>query len=123
MMGWIPGTRLYSGETIWVTAQLVLFIYYLPDDEPLIGLAPSGGLVRHITMDLAVCHALDELDELVERDAINLRWHARVPLDRIVMDVEPRDAKVPRQNCPNRIVESESQNSTCRTSTFSNSSC
>lgn len=97
MMGWIPGTRLYSGETIWVTAQLVLFIYYLPDDEPLIGLAPPGGLVRHITMDLAVCHALDELDELVERDAINLRWHARVPLDRIVMDVEPRDAKVPRQ--------------------------
>lgn len=93
-MGWIPGTRLYSGETIWVPAQLVLFIYYRPDDEPLIGLAPSGGLASHITTDLAVYHALDEL---VERDAVNLRWHARVPLDRIVMDVEPRDAKVRRQ--------------------------
>lgn len=92
-MGWIPGIRLYSGETTWVPAQLVLFIYYRPDEEPLIGLAPSGGLASHINTELAIYHALDEL---IERDAVNLRWHARVPLDRVVMDVEPRNLRIGR---------------------------
>lgn len=92
-MGWIPGTRLYSGETCWVPAQLVLFIYYRPDDEPLIGLAPSGGLASHITTDLAIYHALDEL---IERDAVNLRWHARVPLDKVIIDVNPRNPRIRR---------------------------
>lgn len=90
-MGWIPGKRLYSGETVWVPAQLVLFIYYRPDDEPLIGLAPSGGLASHISTDRAIYHALDEL---IERDAVNLRWHARVPLDTVVMDVVPRSPRI-----------------------------
>lgn len=90
-LGWIPGKRLYSGEEVWVPAQLVLFTYYRNQDEPLIGLAPSGGLACHVSTDRAVYHALDEL---IERDAVNLRWHAGVPLDRIVLDVPLRDKKL-----------------------------
>lgn len=90
-LGWIPGRRLYSGAEVWVPAQLVLFTYYRNPDEPLIGLAPSGGLACHVDTDRAVYHALDEL---IERDAVNLRWHARVPLDRIVLDVPLRDRRL-----------------------------
>lgn len=90
-LGWLPGRRLYSGEEVWVPAQLVLFTYYRNTEEPLIGLAPSGGLACHVSTDKAIYHALDEL---IERDAVNLRWHARVPLDRIVLDVPLRDAKL-----------------------------
>lgn len=92
-LGWIPGRRLFSGAEVWVPAQLVLFTYYREPTEPLIGLAPSGGLACHVNEARAVYHALDEL---LERDAVNLRWHARVPLDRIVLDVPLRDRQLAR---------------------------
>ena len=92
-LGWIPGRRLYSGDEVWVPAQLVLFTYYRDPAEPLIGLAPSGGLACHVTRDQAIYHALDEL---IERDAVNLRWHSRVPLDEIVLDVPLRDRRLQR---------------------------
>ncbi|MEV8239701.1 YcaO-like family protein [Microbacterium testaceum] len=92
-LGWIPGRRLYAGDEVWVPAQLVLFTYYRQPEEPLIGLAPSGGLACHVSTDKAVFHALDEL---IERDAVNLRWHARVPLDEIVLDVPLRDRRLQR---------------------------
>ena len=71
----------------------MLFIYYPSPEEPLIGLAPSGGLASHINARRSWLHAIDEL---FERDAVNLRWHGRVPLDRIKIDVEPRDPAVKR---------------------------
>jgi len=46
-----------------------------------------------VDTDRAIYHALDEL---IERDAVNLRWHARVPLDRIVLDVPLRDKSLQR---------------------------
>lgn len=92
-LGWIAGTRWFSGEEVYVPAQLVLFIYYPSPEEPLIGLAPSGGLASHINARRSWLHAIDEL---FERDAVNLRWHGRVPLDRIEIDVEPRDPAVSR---------------------------
>jgi ribosomal protein S12 methylthiotransferase accessory factor YcaO len=92
-LGWIPGRRLFSGEEIYVRAQLVLFIHYRQEDEPRIGVAPSGGLASHVDDRQAICHAVTEL---IERDAVNLRWHGRVPLDRIVMDVEPADRELRR---------------------------
>ncbi len=91
VVGWIPGTRYFSGETVYVPAQLVLFIYYRRDDEPRIGLAPSGGLASHISDDRARLHAISEL---LERDAINLRWHNGIPLDRVAVDVPFRDPEV-----------------------------
>jgi ribosomal protein S12 methylthiotransferase accessory factor len=90
-LGWLPGNRLFSGEQVYVPAQLVLFIYYLDRDEPRIGMAPSGGLASHISTDEAVLHAVCEV---TERDALNLRWHGRIPLDRVVLDVEPPDREL-----------------------------
>lgn len=92
-LGWIAGTRWFSGEDVYVPAQLVLFIYYPSAEEPLIGLAPSGGLASHISAKRSWLHALDEL---FERDAVNLRWHGRVPLERIEFDVAPRDPAIRR---------------------------
>lgn len=90
-LGWIPGQRLYSGEEILVPAQLVLFVYYRMPEEPRIGLAPSGGLSSHINRDKALLHAVLEL---IERDAVNLRWHCKIPLDRIRVDTTPRDPQL-----------------------------
>lgn len=90
-LGWMPGRRLFSGRQVWVPAQLVLFTYYRDPSEPLIGLAPSGGLACHVSQERALYHALDEL---IERDAVNLRWHARVPLDAIELDVPLRDRRL-----------------------------
>lgn len=92
-VGWVPGKRLMSGETCFVPAQLVLFIYYRSSDEPRIGLAPSGGMASHISRERAIVHAVAEL---IERDAINLRWHNEIPLDRIVVDVPLRVPAVNR---------------------------
>ena len=36
----------------------------------------------------------DAVCEVTERDALNLRWHGRIPLDRVVLDVEPPDRAV-----------------------------
>lgn len=93
ILGWLPGTRHFSGETVYVPAQLVLFIYYRADQEPRIGLAPSGGLASHITGRKAKFHAICEV---LERDAINLRWHNKIPLDKIEFDVPMRDRQVQR---------------------------
>lgn len=92
-LGWIPGMRLLSGEVVHVPAQLVLFIYYRDDDEPRIGLAPSGGMASHISSERALLHAVEEL---IERDAINLRWHTETALTEVVVDVAFRDPAVQR---------------------------
>jgi ribosomal protein S12 methylthiotransferase accessory factor len=93
ILGWIPGRRLLSGEEIYVPAQLVMFVYTRVDDEPRIGLASSGGLASHISTEEAILHAVTEL---IERDAVNLRWHARIPLDRIVVDTGIGDRRLDR---------------------------
>lgn len=82
-LGWVPGRRLLSGEQVYVPAQLVMLFYARDEEEPRIGLAPSGGLASHINAWESLFHAILEL---FERDAVNLRWHARIPLDRIVLD-------------------------------------
>jgi ribosomal protein S12 methylthiotransferase accessory factor len=88
LLGWIPGRHLISGDEVYVPAQLVLFVYTRLADEPRIGIASSGGLASHIGDYQARLHAVTEL---MEREAINIRWHARVPLDRIVLDVPIAD--------------------------------
>jgi ribosomal protein S12 methylthiotransferase accessory factor len=90
-LGWLPGHRLLSGARVYVPAQLVLFVYHLDRGEPRIGLAPSGGLASHISTEEAALHAVCEV---TERDALNLRWHGRIPLDRVVLDVEPPDPAI-----------------------------
>jgi ribosomal protein S12 methylthiotransferase accessory factor len=82
-LGWIRGTRLRSGTELYVPAQLVMLFYLQGPDEPLIGLAPSGGLASHVSRRDAIWHGVLEL---FERDAVNLRWYGGVPLDRVVID-------------------------------------
>ena len=83
ILGWIPGNRLFSNEEVWVPAQLVMMFYFRNADEPSIGLAPSGGLANHISKKEALYHGICEL---FERDAVNIRWYSKIPLDQIVID-------------------------------------
>ncbi|GAA4710249.1 YcaO-like family protein [Phytohabitans rumicis] len=92
-LGWIAGTRLRSGATVYVPAQLALLLYVRGPEEPLIGLAPSGGLASHINRTEALYHGIVEL---FERDGINLRWYCGIPLDRIVLDRPARDRRLRR---------------------------
>lgn len=88
---WILGRRLVSGEDVWVPAQLVELIHMMEPDEALIGYAASGGLSCHIDRDRAIAHAATEM---VERDALNLRWYLRLPPEEVVFDREPRDPRL-----------------------------
>lgn len=92
-LGWLPGRHLFSGEEILVPAQLVLLFYTKQQDEPYIGLAPSGGLSSHISRSHALFHGICEL---FERDGVNLRWYTGIPLDRIVLDRPVRDKRLQR---------------------------
>lgn len=69
---WVEGSRLKSGEKVYVPAQLV-FIYYPLEvkGEARIGYATSGGLSLHDNRELALYHGITEC---IERDQINLRW-------------------------------------------------
>jgi len=92
-LGWVKGIRLFSGQEIWVPAQLVL-PFYLPDeDEDRIGYATTGGLACHINKEQALRHGILEL---IERDAVNLHWVCRKAPRRILIDRIPRHPRLAR---------------------------
>ena len=82
-LGWIPGHRLISGVQTYVPAQLTMLFYLRQPGEAFIGVAPSGGLASHVSRRDALWHGILEL---LERDAVNIRWYGGIPLDRIVLD-------------------------------------
>ncbi len=82
-LSWIAGTSLITGEQVYVPAQLAEFFYLYKTGEAHIGYSQSGGLSCHTSMDEAVYHGLTEL---IERDAINLRWYTRMPPVRVELD-------------------------------------
>ena len=88
-LGWVEGTRLRSGEKVWVPAQLVELVYTRRREEAMIGYAVSGGLTSHVNKTLALFHGITEL---IERDAVNLHWYCRIPPKRIVFDRPPAPA-------------------------------
>lgn len=77
---WTRGVSLSTGRTVWLPAQLV----YLGDTDE-----PAGGRVAHSTSNGAACGAtfaeaaLSGLFELVERDAFQIAWLARLSLPRL----------------------------------------
>jgi ribosomal protein S12 methylthiotransferase accessory factor len=83
-INWIEGRDLVSGETVLVPAQLVLFNYRLRQDEARIGYATTGGLGCHPDRRRAILHGLCEV---IERDAVNLRWYCRLPPPRVEVDL------------------------------------
>ena len=82
-LGWMEGHRLRSGESIWVPAQLVELVYGRRPDEAVIGYAVSGGLSSHVSRRQALFHGITEL---VERDAVNLRWYCGLAPERVTID-------------------------------------
>jgi ribosomal protein S12 methylthiotransferase accessory factor len=86
LLGWVTGTRLFSGEEVAVPAQLVELVYPRRPDEAVIGHSSSGGLSSHTSRTRALFHGITEL---IERDAINLRWYTGAPLTRITIDRPP----------------------------------
>lgn len=91
---WIEGKRLLSGEPVMLPAQLILMYYIHEGEEDWIGYATSGGLASHISREEALYHGVTEL---FERDAVNLRWYCRAPLEEIDLDCDitnPRLAQV-----------------------------
>src|SRR6266498_990740 len=83
-LGWLAGTRLISGEPIWVPAQLVLMYYRPRRGEPTIGYATTAGLAFQTSAESAVLYGLCEV---IERDALNIRWYSRLPPARIDVDL------------------------------------
>jgi ribosomal protein S12 methylthiotransferase accessory factor len=81
---WIEGASLRSGEPVLVPAQLVLM--YNPNrfQEERIGYPTSGGLAFHGDRRRAILHGFYEV---VERDAIDVRWMCRLAPPRVDVDV------------------------------------
>jgi ribosomal protein S12 methylthiotransferase accessory factor len=83
---WIEGQRLLNRERIWVPAQLVGLYHLRRPGEAAIGFSTSVGLACHISEREALYHGILEA---FERDAVNLRWFAKIPLDIIEIDRAP----------------------------------
>lgn len=84
-LGWVAGTNLASGETIWAPAQVVLLYYRRAPGEAPIAYPTTGGLAFHDQFERAVLHGMYEV---IERDAINVGWHSHLPPRRVVIDLE-----------------------------------
>ena len=82
-LGWIEGKRLLSGDAVWLPVQIVALFYSLHPEEDLVGYSTSGGLASHISTEEALFHGITEL---IERDAVNLRWVSRMPPEPIELD-------------------------------------
>jgi ribosomal protein S12 methylthiotransferase accessory factor len=83
-MRWIDGVELLTGERVAVPAQLVLLYYKHHPSEARIAYPTTGGLAFHPDARQAFLHGFFEV---VERDAINLRWYCRVPPPRVIVDL------------------------------------
>lgn len=93
LLHWIEGRRLFSGDPLWVPAQLVLLHYERDPGEAVIGYSSSGGLACHATPREARYRAVVEL---FERDALNVYWYSRVFPRRIDFDRPPRQPALRR---------------------------
>ncbi len=83
-LGWIEGADLLSGEPTWVPAQLVLMYYRPRHDEASIGYATTAGLAFQTSTRSALLHGLFEV---IERDALNIRWYSRLVPARVEVDL------------------------------------
>lgn len=82
-VGWIEGKYLISERPVWMPVQLVAMFYSLRPDEDLVGYSTSGGLASHINRREALFHGITEL---IERDAVNIRWVCNQRPERITLD-------------------------------------
>ncbi|MBP0456590.1 YcaO-like family protein [Streptomyces montanisoli] len=90
-VGWTRGTHLVSGDEVWVPSQLVQLVHLAEPGEASVGYGSSGGLSSHVTREAAIYHGVREI---VERDALNLRWYLRVPPERVTVASPPRSRRL-----------------------------
>jgi ribosomal protein S12 methylthiotransferase accessory factor len=84
VVGWVEGRNLLTEETVLVPAQLVLVCRGLRASETRIGYSTSGGLAFHTDRRRALLHSLYEV---IERDAINVRWYCRLAPPAVDVDL------------------------------------
>jgi thiazole/oxazole-forming peptide maturase SagD family component len=82
-VGWLAGTNLIDGETTYVPGQFVAFGYRRRRDEPRCFYPTSSGCAVATSVKEAV---LRGLLEVIERDAVMIRWYARDPPPRLDLD-------------------------------------
>jgi ribosomal protein S12 methylthiotransferase accessory factor len=83
-VAWIEGRALATAEPVFAPAQLILLYYRRRPGEPAIAYPTTGGLVFHSSPEAATLHGLYEV---IERDAINVCWHSRIPPRRVRIDL------------------------------------
>jgi ribosomal protein S12 methylthiotransferase accessory factor len=86
-VGWLEGTDLLCGSAMYVPGQLVALGYIPgPEEVPTCFYSTSSGCAVAASLERAV---LAGLLECVERDAMMMRWYARVPPP--ALDLSPAD--------------------------------
>jgi ribosomal protein S12 methylthiotransferase accessory factor len=75
-LGWARGVRLRSHAAVWVPAQLAYFGYRRAENEVWLRRGNTGGIALGPTLEAAI---LGALEEVLERDSINLTWYCKVP--------------------------------------------
>jgi len=88
---WVEGIELVSGRPWWVPSQLMYLFNVRVRGEARIGTSSSGGLATHVDKTQVRLHAVLEL---VERDAINLRWYCGIPPEQIIVDRPFRNKRI-----------------------------
>jgi len=82
-VGWVKGRNVLTNEEVYAPAQLTLFGYRPIRGEDRICYSSSAGLVTHVSKKDALYHGFCEL---IERDAINIRWVCNIPPKEIVFE-------------------------------------
>ncbi|MFN8037483.1 MAG: YcaO-like family protein [Acidimicrobiia bacterium] len=82
-IAWMPARHVRSGIKTFVPSQQVCLFHFVLPGETVVSPATSGGLACGSTFEAAV---LNGVNELVERDTLNLSWHARLPGRRVPLE-------------------------------------
>lgn len=77
---WCPAASLTRSAVAWVPAGLVHFSLAARPPNHFVGELTSTGVAAHVCPTRAV---LAGLCEVLERDAVAIAWHARLPLERV----------------------------------------
>jgi len=82
-VGFIEGKNILTNERIYAPAQLVILGYRLAKGEDRICYSSSAGLAASTSKEDALYHGFCEL---IERDALNIRWVCNIPPKEIIFD-------------------------------------
>jgi ribosomal protein S12 methylthiotransferase accessory factor len=100
-IGWVKGTDLLDGSPTYVPGQLVSLGYVHSSDEmPPCFYSTSSGCALATSVEEAL---LKGILESIERDAVMIRWYARLPPP--VLDLDPADLLGPSRRLQKQGLE------------------